>query len=189
MNITDLVELLLSSEEQKEMQASIQLLENKNYRAFYEKNQEIVRSILFIEDMDEFLDFSSGSHLDMECFCFAFLCTRTPNCAKKHGIQIGGYEDDLTDTLTAFFHTTGFGYPEIFEMIGREKIYTDCDDGDNFKKSMEEMNKILGVHGLKILVFEDSVYCACEYTILAIDKSLADKLAASWESDNFAIYL
>ena len=60
-------------------------------------------------------------------YCAAFLC------AHGYGIQIGGYEDDLTHTLTEFFHTQGMEYPEISEIVHKEKIYTDCSDYDNFK--------------------------------------------------------
>ncbi len=174
---------LLSQEEQNEMEISIGLLESGNYPAFYEKNKDIVRNILFLEEAEEFLDFSGENELDRECFCFAFLC------AKKHGIQIGGYEEDLTDTLTAFFAEKELEYPEISEIIGRETIYTDCSDFDNFRKSMEEINQVLDLHGLKLVVFEDFVYCDCEYTVLVLDKSLAEHVSRSWESDNFSVYL
>ena len=183
MDYIQLTGQLLSKEEQNEMKSSIELLENGDYRGFYEKNKDIIRSILFIEEPEEFLDFSGENELDRECFCFAFLC------AKKHGIQIGGYEDDLTDILTAFFEEKEIGYPEIAGIIGRETIYTDCSDFDNFKKSMEEINRVLDVHGLKLVVFEDFIYCDCEYTALMLDKSLAERISTSWESDNFSIYL
>lgn len=109
--------------------------------------------------------------------------------AKGYGIQVGGYEDDLTHTLTAFFHTKGIEYPEITEIICKEKIYTDCSDFDNFKKSMAAINQILDTHGVQLIVLEDFVYCDCEYTVLCLDKALADKLLSSWSSDNFEIYL
>ncbi len=183
MNYIHLNRQLLSQEEQNEMEVSLGLLEKEDYPAFYEKNKDIIRSSLFIEDMEEFLDFSGEDELDRECFSFAFLC------AKKHGIQIGGYKDDLTDTLTAFFKEKGLWYPEISEIIGTETIYTDGSDIDNFKNSMEEMNRVLDVHGLQLAVFEDCVYCECEYTILVLDKPLAERISSSWESDNFSVSL
>ncbi len=183
MDYINLTRQLLSKEEQNEMESSIKLLENEDYQGFYEKNKDIIWNILFIEELEEFLDFSGDNELDRECFSFAFLC------AKKHGVQIGGYEDDLTDTLTTFFEKKGLGYPEIIEIICRETIYTDCSDFDNFKKSMEEINQVLDVHGMKLVVFEDFIYCDCEYTVLVMDKSLAECISNSWECDNFSIYL
>lgn len=183
MNILNLTELLLSPDEKKELQSSMEMLEHSNYSGLYEKNQSIIQSILFIETLDEFLDFSTENELNAECFCAAFLC------ANGYGIQIGGYEDDLTHTLTEFFHMKGMEQPEISEMICREKIYTDCSDHDNFKKSLIAINQILDAYGVKLVVLEDCVYCDCEYTILSLDKTLADNVFAAWNSDDFEIYL
>jgi len=183
MNMQGLAELLLPPEAKSEMRESIQMLDSKDFSKFYEENQEIVRSILFIETIDEFLDFVSENTLDVECYCAAFLC------AKGYGIQVGGYEDDLTKPFTAFFEAKGLAYPEIIEIIGKEKIYTDCGDYDNFKKSLTSINKLLDEHGMRVIVFEDFVYCDCEYTMLAVNKTLADDLISQWQSDNFEVYL
>ena len=183
MNIAGLAELLLALDEKIEMQHSVQLLEAKRFSEFYEANQDAVRSILFVESLDEFLDFSKDNSLDVECFCAAFLC------AKGCGIQIGGYEDDLTQTLTAFFRAKGFDDPEIFEVINGGKIYTDCSDCDNFKTSMTAINRALASQGVRAVVFEDFVYCDCEYTVLMVDSGLADRLTSLWQSENFEIYL
>ncbi len=80
-------------------------------------------------------------------------------------------------------------YSEISEIICKEKIYTDCSDCDNFKKSVAAMNQVLDAHGVRLVVLEDFVYCDCEYTVLSMDKALADKVLSSWSSDNFEIYL
>ena len=96
MNVLSLAELLVSPEEKNEMQNSVRMLQAKDFSGFYNKNQDIVHNILFLESVDEFLDFSNGNSLDIECFYAAFLC------AKGYAIQIGGYEDDLTRTLTEF---------------------------------------------------------------------------------------
>ncbi len=183
MNIRDLAELLLSSNEKSEMENSIQMLNAKDYSKFYEDNQGLVRNILFIEAVDEFLDFASENTLDVECFCAAFLC------ARGYGMQVGGYEDDLTQALTKFFEEKGFAYPEILEIIGKEKIYTDCGDYDNFKKSLTSINEILDEHGMRVIVFEDFVYCDCEYTMLIVNKTLANDLISEWQSDNFEVYI
>ena len=45
MNILDLADLLLSPDEKKELQTSKELLEKSNYSAFYESNQDIIKSI------------------------------------------------------------------------------------------------------------------------------------------------
>lgn len=47
MNILDLADLLLSPDEKKELQTSMELLEKSSYSAFYESNQNIIKSILF----------------------------------------------------------------------------------------------------------------------------------------------
>ena len=80
-------------------------------------------------------------------------------------------------------------YPEISEIIRKEKIYTDCSDYDNFKKSITAMNQALDAHEVRLVVLEDFVYCDCEYTVLNMDEALADKVLSSWSSDNFEIYL
>jgi len=183
MDTASLTELLLTSEERDLMQKSVQVLEEKNYSEFYQGNQDIVQSILFLENIDEFLDFSKENSLDTECFCFAFIC------AKGYGIQIGGYEDDLTQTLTTFFETKGIMYPEILDIIKKEKIYTDCSDYDNFKRAMTEINGVLSTQGKQLVIFEDFVYCDCEYTILLVENAVADRLISSWTSNNFEIYL
>ena len=183
MNASSLAELLLSPEEKNEMQNSVQMLQAKDFTGFYDKNQSIVGSILFMESVDEFLDFSNENSLDWECFCAAFLC------AKGYGLQVGGYEDDLTQPLTAFFKARGIDCPEVSEIIGSEKIYTDCGDYDNFKESLTAINEVLSPHGMRIIVLEDFVYCDCEYTVLIVDNALADKLISSWQSDSFEIYL
>lgn len=183
MDVLNLAELLLSPDEKNELHSSMELLEQSDYSAFYEKNQSIIQSILFLETLEEFLDFSKENELDAECFCAAFLC------AHGYGIQIGGYEDDLTHTLTEFFHTQGIEYPEISEIVHREKIYTDCSDYDNFKKSMTAINQVLDSHGMRLIVLEDYIYCDCEYTVLRVDKALAENVLSTWSSDNFEIYL
>lgn len=83
----------------------------------------------------------------------------------------------------------GMEYPEISEIICKEKIYTDCSNYDNFKKSVTAMNQLLDAHGVRLVVLEDLVYCDCEYTVLSMDKTLADKVLPTWNSDNFEIYL
>lgn len=183
MDISSLAELLLSPEEKIEMQNSMQMLEAKNFSEFYGINQSIVRNMLFLENADEFLDFSNENSLDLECFCVAFLC------AKGYGIQVGGYEDDLTQPLTVFFRAKKFDDPRIFEIINSEKIYTDCSDYDNFKKSITAINSVLDSYGIRIIVFEDCVYCDCEYTVLIVNNAIADRLTTSWQSDSFKVYL
>ena len=183
MDVLNLAELLLSSDEKNELHSSMELLEQSDHSAFYEKNQSMIQSILFLETLEEFLDFSKENELDAECFCAAFLC------AHGYGIQIGGYEDDLTHTLTEFFHTQGMEYPEISEIVHKEKIYTDCSDYDNFKKSMTAINQVLDVHGMRLIVLEDYIYCDCEYTVLRVDKTLAENVLSTWSNDNFEIYL
>lgn len=183
MNMIDLTKSLLSLEECSEMETYIQMLEASDYSGFYNENQCIIQNILFIESLDEFLDFARENSLDIECYCAAFLC------ARGYGIQVGGYENDLTDALTKFFEQKESLYPEIAEIISREKIYTDCSDYDNFKKSMTAINQVLDVHGMRLIVLEDYIYCDCEYTVLRVDMTLAENVLSTWSSDNFEIYL
>ena len=64
----------------------------------------IIQSILFLETLEEFLDFSKENDLDTECFCAAFLCTHGYDNFKKsmtamnkvldtHGVQMIVLED------------------------------------------------------------------------------------------------
>ena len=80
-------------------------------------------------------------------------------------------------------------YPEISEIVRKEKIYTEYSDYNNFKKSMTAMNKVLDTHGVQMIVLEDYIYCDCEYTVLKVDKTLAEKVLSTWSSDNFESYL
>lgn len=66
---------------------------------------------------------------------------------------------------------------------------TDYSDYDNFKKSMTAINSVLDSYGVRVIVFEDFVYCDCEYTMLLVDNDMADRLTSSWQSDNFEVYL
>ena len=43
--------------------------------------------------------------------------------------------------------------------------------------------------GVRLAVWEDFVYCDCEYTLLLLDRALAARVYAEWESENFMIYL
>ena len=70
-------------------------------------------------------------------------------------------------------------YPEISEIVRKEKIYTEYSDYNNFKKSMTAMNKVLDTHGVQMIVLEDYIYCDCEYTVLKVDKTLAEKVLST----------
>ncbi|MDE7246118.1 MAG: hypothetical protein K2O18_19390, partial [Oscillospiraceae bacterium] len=183
VNISDLCGLLLAQEERQEMRESLQMLKEEKYSRFYERNQKIVSDLLFLESLDEFMDFSEGDRLDEESYCFAFLC------AKGNGLQIGGYEEDLTEKLTGFFAQKGLLYPEIAAIINREVIYTDCDNSGNFEQAVTEINRFLEPHGLWLTVFDDFMYCDCQYTLLLTDTALAEQIAAGWESGNFEAVL
>ena len=117
MDVLNLAELLLSPDEKNELHSSMELLEQSDYSAFYEKNQSIIQSILFLETLEEFLDFSKENELYAECFCAAFLC------AHGYGIQIGGYEDDLTHTLTEFSIHREWNIRK-FQRLSTKKRYT-----------------------------------------------------------------
>ena len=117
MDVLNLAELLLSPDEKNELHSSMELLEQSDHSAFYEKNQSIIQSILFLETLEEFLDFSKENELYAECFCAAFLC------AHGYGIQIGGYEDDLTHTLTEFSIHREWNIRK-FQRLSTKKRYT-----------------------------------------------------------------
>ena len=89
MDVLNLAELLLSPDEKNELHSSMELLEQSDHSAFYEKNQSIIQSILFLETLEEFLDFSKENELDAECFCAAFLCA--------HGYTGNGISGNFRD--------------------------------------------------------------------------------------------
>lgn len=183
MTMKDLTQMLLTVEEASELQHDLELLENKAYSAFYTVNERIIRNILFLENLDEFLDFVSEEALDVECFCFAYLCE------KQYGISFGGYEDDVRPALTSFLNGKGINSSELQTLIAKERIYTECDDVDNFKSSVSAMNQILNNTGVRLVVFEDGIYCDCEYSLLLVTEDLYTDIVESWESDNFDIYV
>ena len=181
MMIKDLTHMLLTLEEENELQHTIERLENKDYSAFYNENQSIIHNILFLENLEEFLDFVSEEDLDVECFCFAYLCE------KQYGISLGGYEDDVRPALTSFLSGKGINSSELQTLIAKERIYTECDDVDNFKSSVFAINQILNNVGVRLVVFEDSVYCDCEYSLLLVKEELYQNIVESWESDQFTV--
>ncbi len=183
MTIKDLTYMLLTVEEETELQRDLELLQNKEYSAFYTANERIIRNILFLENLDEFLDFVNEEVLDVECFCFAYLCE------KQYGISLGIYEDDVRPTLTSFLNGKGINLSELQILFDKERIYTECDDMDNFKASISAMNQILNHTGERLIVFEDSMYCDCEYSLFLVTEDLYTDIVESWESDNFDIYI
>lgn len=183
MGMAELAQQLVSPEEWCELQEAMGLLEAGDFAAFYGRFSEVVRSMLFLESLEEFLNFAKGDTLDRECLCAAFLCGR------GYGISVGGYEEDVTPALTEFLQTRGAGFPEVLEILSREKIYTDCDDFDNFKRALTDVDQVLDGHGLRVTVWEDGVYCGCEYTLLLLRKELAERVCGGWQSENFEIYL
>lgn len=182
MDMMELAGLIVSPEEWLVFQEAIRLLERDDYAGFYGKFPGVVQRVLFIDNREEFLDFAGENALDRECVCAALLCER------GYGLSVGGYEEDLTPALTGFLQARGAAFPEVLEIIRREKIYTDCADFDNFKKSLTEVNQVLDSRGLRLAVWEDCVYCDCEYTLLLLKKELAEQ-TARWQSENFEIYL
>lgn len=183
MTIKDLTHMLLTAEEGTELQHNLELLENKGYSDFYTANEKIIHNILFFEDFDEFLEFVNEEDLDVECFCFAYLCE------KQHGISLGGYEEDVRPALTSFLIDKGINSPELQALIAKERIYTECDDVDNFKASVSAMNQILNNSGVRLVVFEDGMYCDCEYSLFVVKEDLYTDIINSWESDNFDLYI
>ena len=51
MNIKDLAKLVLTPEENQELENALTLLAQKDYSSFYATNSEIVRNIFFLENL------------------------------------------------------------------------------------------------------------------------------------------
>lgn len=183
MDMTELAKLILPPEEYGELREAVGLLEIGRFAAFYEKYPGVVLSVLFIDNLEEFLDFSKENALNQECVCAAFLCER------GYGLSVGGYEEDLTQELAGFLQARGAALPEALEIIRRERVCTDCGGRDNFKGTLEAVNQALDGQGLRVAVWEDFVYCDCEYTLLLLDRALAERVRTGWRSENFTIYL
>ena len=49
--------------------------------------------------------------------------------------------------------------------------------------------EVSDAHGMRLIVLEAYIYCDCEYTVLRVDKTLAENVLSTWSSDNFEIYL
>ena len=183
MDMMELAKLILPPEEYGELREAVGLLESGRFATFYEKYPGIVLSVLFIDNLEEFLDFSKENTLDRECVCAAFLC------GKGYGLSVGGYEDDLTQALVGFLQGRGAAAPEALEILQRERVYTDCGDFDNFKRTLSEVNQVLEGQGVRLAVWEDFVYCDCEYTLLLLDRAVEERVHAGWRSESFMIYL
>ena len=181
MDMMELARQIVSAEEWCALQEAMGLLEAGDYAGFYGRFSGVVERVLLLDSLEEFLDFARENPLDRECVCAAFLCER------GYGLSVGGYEDELNGALKAFLLGRGAAGPAVLEVIGRERIYTDCGDRDNFKASIEAVNQALA--GPRIAVWEDFVYCDCEYTLLLLEPVLAERVRAGWRSESFTRYL
>ena len=69
MDVLNLAELLLSPDEKNELHSSMELLEQSDYSAFYEKNQSIIQSILFLETLE---NIRLIAKINSSCFFIAY---------------------------------------------------------------------------------------------------------------------
>lgn len=182
MTVQELARQLLSPEEEREWEAALEELREEAYPLFYNKNQEIIHDLLFLDTMDEFLDFLVEEPLEEECFHMSFLCHH------GYGIQIGGYEEDAGPALAAFLEEKGLNSPELQAFLKQGEIQTDGEEDDSFKASISALNQLLNDgFGVRFLVLEDGTYCDCQYSLLLLKKALWKEAHASWESENFLI--
>lgn len=178
MNIKDLLCCILSPQEKEELKISVDFMENNRYKEFFEKNKEIILHILLVKNLDEFLVFLSEDNLDMEYFCFAFLC------AKQYGFQVAGYEEDLRPFIISFFSDKRPELKKSLPVIEKNKISY---DKDNFAEPIKFFNQKLNTQHLRLIMFKDCIYSRYEYTVLLVPEELYYHLLTAWTSDNFEL--
>lgn len=183
MDIFDVVNRLLSPNQQGELKQSLALLEADRREPFYQRESRAVERILFIETAGEWLDFCTRHRLDPESFCFAFLCEQ------GKALQIGGYQQDVSAGLLAFLAESGRDTPEIRQWLERERIDADCDEPQLFFQAISQLNRLLSAQGTRLVLWEDGLYCDCQYTLGLLDDEAAQQLASQWQSENFALIL
>lgn len=181
VEVSDLTKLLLDPAQQERLRQSLVLLETGDWAGFYQRESQAVEQILFVQTAEEWLDFCAQQSLEPECFCFAFLC------GQGKGLQLGGYQQDVAADLLAFLAGLGRDTPAIRGWLEAANIDIDWEEPEPFQRDLERLNQLLGSQDLQLVVWQDSVYCDCQYTLALLESREAARLAQTWESENFQI--
>ena len=180
MDIFYITRLLLSPAQQEELAQSLALLKAEDWAGFYQRESGAAEQILFIQTAEEWLDFCAQQSLDWECFCFAFLCQ------KGKALQIGGYQQDIFPKLRAFLARLGRDTPEIRQWLDQERIDAGCGEPRPF---LQAIGRLLSAQGGGLALWEDGLYCDCQYTLALLDGKAAKQAADGWRSENFELLL
>ncbi len=180
MDIFYITRLLLSPAQQEELAQSLALLKAEDWAGFYQRESGAAEQILFIQTAEEWLDFCAQQSLDWECFCFAFLCQ------KGKALQIGGYQQDIFPKLRAFLARLGRDTPEIRQWLDQERIDAGCGEPRPF---LQAIGRLLSAQGVGLALWEDGLYCDCQYTLALLDGKAAKQAADGWRSENFELLL
>lgn len=183
MDIFDITRLLLSPAQQEELAQSLALLKAEDWAGFYQRESGAAEQILFIQTAEEWLDFCAQQSLDWECFCFAFLCQ------KGKALQIGGYQQDIFPKLRAFLARLGRDTPEIRQWLDQERIDADCGGPQPFLQALGRLSRLLSAQGVGLALWEDGLYCDCQYTLVLLDGKAAKQAADGWQSESFELLL
>ena len=108
-------------------------------------------------------------------------------CGQGKGLQLGGYQQDVAADLLAFLAGLGQDTPAIRGWLEAARIDIDWEEPEPFQRDLERLNQLLGSQGLQLVVWQDSVYCDCQYTLALLESREAARLAQTWESENFQI--
>lgn len=183
MDVFDITRLLLPPAQQGELAQSLALLEAEDRAGFYQRESGAAEQILFIQTAEEWLDFCARQSLDRERCCFAFLCQ------KGKALQIGGYQQDIAPELLAFLAGLERDTPEIRQWLKQERIDAGCGEPRPFLQAIGRLNRMLSAQGVGLALWEDGLYCDCQYTLALLDDKAAKQAADGWQSENFELLL
>lgn len=134
------------------------LFETQNYVELYQTQAETLNHMLLIETLEEFKDFlDSESSLDENVFWMYHAAV------SGESLSIGGYEGDVTETVTAFLMEK---LPEtFFDRIRNllQDLYADLDEQDTLEEIIDLCNQSLADTGYTLRLDFDDTYCAGEY--------------------------
>ncbi|MBR4084939.1 MAG: hypothetical protein IKK33_11735 [Lachnospiraceae bacterium] len=126
--------------------ASVQsLLENNDYVSIYEKYDDVLKELLFVESLDEFNDFlEEQGDLETEAFLLALASKRNICCS------IGMYESNVPELLLQYLQNTS-----------QITINTNvCNDVYEFLvTTLSEMNQLNCKGDKRYMLLLDATYC------------------------------
>lgn len=189
MDMNNLAHDLLNKEDLIFLDKMLADLKNDSAEIMYRKYKDIISFADFLfESIDDYIDFTEKQDLNEDFLICSYLQK------KSYFIMIGGFEEDITPTLTAFVNDkTSFTLQSeaVFEHYQRTAkdsaaaVFTDYDGDDNFFAFLTFLEKHYLQEDFAFLVFFDDLYYHCGYHVAIFKKDLIQKIKEEWEDRVF----